>query len=375
MQLLQTLFGELVESKARQYKPNHRLVCLALTGSRSLKKVPRASIPEQLRPAVLAAATSSLKGGENSTPEEEFSSGETLVDAPAVSTLLMDDDMLPVTATGPDLADSPFEDKENLPPTEDEKLHNTPEPAIERLESLSPSRANKRKRSPSPAEKVTSEQLSVNRSSSAPVNQSRSAQISDLKMAEEAARQQDVTEAIDKVLFKIECAIAPESFEAETGEQLDRIKILFFGKMKYTWQGADGQSATKEESFANLIINVSSSVRTGLDLLFAPADIVLDNKPGSRYTTISKLPQVLQIMIQRGQYTKADGAYKDDSHVDIEEKIFLDQYADSDNVHLQQRREESWALKEELKTLEQQFKVLSNTLVSTYHYNSFLARY
>lgn len=67
----------------------------------------------------------------------------------------------------------------------------------------------------------------------------------------EFGAQQDVTEAISNVLFQLQCAIKAESID-ESGEQIDQIKRLFFGKLKATTTDKDGKARTKEEFFPTL---------------------------------------------------------------------------------------------------------------------------
>ncbi len=73
---------------------------------------------------------------------------------------------------------------------------------------------------------------------------------------EEYARQQDVTEVLNHVLFQLSCAIRPLGFDEE-GEQIDQIKHLFYGRTKQHIMSDDKEEA-KNDTFCSIIVRLFS---------------------------------------------------------------------------------------------------------------------
>ncbi|KAK9248574.1 hypothetical protein V1506DRAFT_452209 [Lipomyces tetrasporus] len=192
--------------------------------------------------------------------------------------------------------------------------------------------------------------------------------------------QQDVTECIDNVLFQIEAALKPYSTDAD-GEQIDLVKDLFYGKTKqtleigaaakasangelsYTYVNSDAVSVrTKEERFSHIIVDVAAGPRDIYDALGACFDVEtvrLDGHSARRYVTLTQLPPILQIQVQRVQYDREQGrVFKSNAPLTFDETIYLDRFMDSlpsdqlSGADLKKRREEVWGWKEELRRLE-----------------------
>ncbi|KAK9333250.1 hypothetical protein V1520DRAFT_271178 [Lipomyces starkeyi] len=196
--------------------------------------------------------------------------------------------------------------------------------------------------------------------------------------------QQDVTECIDNVLFQIEAALKPQNTDVD-GEQIDLVKDLFYGKTKQTLEiraaartSANGESSatggsllvrTKEERFSHIIVDVAAGPRDIYDALGACFDVEtvkLDGHPARRYVTLTQLPPILQIQVQRVQYDREQGrVFKSNAPLKFDSTIYLDRYMDclpSDQLKgadLKKRREEVWAWKEELQLLEKRKENLS----------------
>lgn len=169
-------------------------------------------------------------------------------------------------------------------------------------------------------------------------------------------KQQDVTECIGNVLFQLEAAIKPEEID-ENGEQIDIVKRLFYGKTKQTLTFPNSaETRIKEELFSHLLVNVAEGDRdiySALDSSFDIEQVDLEGREARRYLSISHLPPILQIQVQRVQFDRArSAAYKSNSHLKFDETIYLDRYIDTNNQDLKERREKSWQWKEELKILE-----------------------
>ncbi|KAK9367424.1 hypothetical protein V1509DRAFT_626600 [Lipomyces kononenkoae] len=200
--------------------------------------------------------------------------------------------------------------------------------------------------------------------------------------------QQDVTECIDNVLFQIEGAVKAKYTDAD-GEQIDLVKDLFYGKTKQTLEiGASATTATtnggsslgsgpvlvrtKEERFSHIIVDVAAGPRDIYDALGACFDVEtvkLDGHPARRYVTLTQLPPILQIQVQRVQYDREQGrVFKSNAPLKFDSTIYLDRYMDSlpsdllSGSDLNKRREEVWAWKEELQLLEKRKENLSTIL-------------
>ena len=163
---------------------------------------------------------------------------------------------------------------------------------------------------------------------------------------EEYARQQDVTEVLNHVLFQLSCAIKPTGFDEE-GEQIDQIKDLFYGKTKQHIMSEDKDEA-KNDRFCSIIVRIFSlpyDIYAALDGYFDVEEIA--NK--KRFLSISQLPPIFQIQIDRAGLDQK----KNNHHVELKETIYLDRYLEEEtNPALMERRQEAWNWKKELADLE-----------------------
>ncbi|KAK6352819.1 ubiquitin-specific protease ubp2 [Orbilia brochopaga] len=169
-------------------------------------------------------------------------------------------------------------------------------------------------------------------------------------------RQQDVTECIENVMFQLEAALRPKGHD-DDGEQLDIIKSLFYGKTQQTLEfSSPAETRLKEERFQHLIVDVAEPGRdiyTALDNHFDASTVELEGKQAQRYLSITALPAILQIQVQRVQFNReTKQPYKSNAPLTFGEKIFLDRYMATDDKALMARREQSWKWKEELDKLE-----------------------
>ena len=257
-----------------------------------------------------------------------------------------------------------LEDKENLPPSKEASTPaSTPEIALEPLAPASPSRANQMARPLSSVKEdgsgaEDSEKNGIiphpNRPPPVPPRPEMDPQASIQEQLEIGA-QQDVTEVIGNVLFQLQCAIKAEKIDAK-GEQIDMVKRLFYGKQKSNTINLQGITRTKEEFFSDIKINVSSQPRdmyAALDGAFDLQEVEVAGATERQYTTISTLPPVLQIHINRAQFDKEkQTTIKSDHHIEMKPTIYLDRYLHSTDPDLMKKRQECWAWKEQLAELE-----------------------
>jgi ubiquitin carboxyl-terminal hydrolase 25/28 len=124
----------------------------------------------------------------------------------------------------------------------------------------------------------------------------------------------------------------------------------------------------ESEFFSHLLVNVAEGDRdiySALDSSFDIEQVDLEGREARRYLSISHLPPILQIQVQRVQFDRArSAAYKSNSHLKFDETIYLDRYIDTDNQDLKERREKSWQWKEELKILERRKVSMTKTQVN-----------
>lgn len=188
--------------------------------------------------------------------------------------------------------------------------------------------------------------------------------VSDINMF---GRQQDVTECIGNVMFQTEAAVKPVHID-ENGEQIDLVKDYFYGKTKQTLAFPNSaETRTKEEMFSHLLVNVSEGdcdLYTALDNSFDIERVDLEGREATRHLSISHLPPVLQIQVQRVQFDREKGAaYKSNAHLSFPETLFMDRYLDNDDAGLMARREETWNWKQTLKELVERKADLLQTTV------------
>jgi len=114
--------------------------------------------------------------------------------------------------------------------------------------------------------------------------------------------QQDVTEVVGNVVFRLQCAIKAESIEEGTGEQIDRIRDTFYGA-NATYTQKSQILEKKVESWANLIIYPDPvgprDIYAALDVTFDMQMVEVENMQTRQYSSIAKLPPILQMHIQR----------------------------------------------------------------------------
>lgn len=401
---LQSLFNSMITSPVDKVTPEVELARLTLLSSPNEADFRRRSTISGHRPSLgeisgrpvqgplpapIPEATSEevgmaaepmpgLMNGTHNEGDEDQSSDDTLVGNGA-----LDDtkDLVMVDINGTDLQEQQqgiLDDKENLPPTKVFERYATPEAALVPLGESSSSRTNEQncceephqrchKTSCEKPERVTNAVVfsPPDRPPPIPPRPETENQRTAIQEAEYGA-QQDVTEVIANVLFQLQCAIKAESVD-ETGEQIDEIKKLFYGKQKSYLSNREGTLRAKEQFISNIVIDVASGPRDiydALDGAYDVQEVELEGGKAPQYTTISQIPPILQILVQRVQYDQEKGSsFKSVNHLDFKETIYMDRYMDFLEDDLIQRRRESWEWKKELKRLEFRKAELTTTEV------------
>ncbi|ETN37308.1 uncharacterized protein HMPREF1541_08299 [Cyphellophora europaea CBS 101466] len=164
---------------------------------------------------------------------------------------------------------------------------------------------------------------------------------------EEYARQQDVTEVIAHCLFQFSCAIRGTGVDA-SGEQLDEVHDTFFGQNVI--HTVPEKEAPAPIQFNNIITRVANKPKDVYDALDSELDLTEREGGSKAFISISRLPPIFSMALDRVAWDKtAKRPMKQDDHVQIPERIYLDRYLEAEpNSNLMERRKQSWAMKSEL---------------------------
>uniref|UniRef100_A0A060T713 ubiquitinyl hydrolase 1 n=1 Tax=Blastobotrys adeninivorans TaxID=409370 RepID=A0A060T713_BLAAD len=177
-------------------------------------------------------------------------------------------------------------------------------------------------------------------------------------------RQQDVTECIENVLFQIEAASDPTGVE-EDGEQVDIVKELFYGTTKQVLENADngGNRREKTERFSSLLVDVAEGPRDmydALDSYFGEDIVSLDGISTRRSVTISKLPPILQIQVQRVQFDRVNfRPFKSLALLKFDEIMYADRYLFTTDPDMIAKRRQVWAWKVEINDIKSRLSLLT----------------
>lgn len=171
-------------------------------------------------------------------------------------------------------------------------------------------------------------------------------------------RQQDVTECIENVLFQLEAAVKGDSVD-EDGEQDDLVKRLFYGQTKQVLQPINDTATSKRrektERFLSLLVDVADGPRDlydALDSYFGHDLVSLSDGDAMRSLTISKLPPLLQIQVQRVQFDRNLGRpFKSLAVLNFDEVVYMDRYIDTDDEVVNAKRMEVFKWREERRML------------------------
>lgn len=159
--------------------------------------------------------------------------------------------------------------------------------------------------------------------------------------------QQDVTEVIGNVLFRMSCAIKPVSIDsANYGEQIDSVRDTFYGSNTLHINKGGTYQKSREE-WNNIIVYPApqgiSSIYDALDVVYDEQMVSLEGSETNAYTTLSKLPPVLHIQIQRTSFDKVlQQASKNRNQVVFDETIYMDRYLEDEKALIRRQEESKW---------------------------------
>lgn len=113
---------------------------------------------------------------------------------------------------------------------------------------------------------------------------------------------------------------------------------------------------SKEERWSDIKVDVATGSRdiySAIDGAFDVQKISVGNSVAEQFGSISKLPPILQIQVQRVQFDPVKkSSFKSTHHLELLETIYLDRYMDTEYPDLMNRRRQVWEWKNTLKMLE-----------------------
>jgi ubiquitin carboxyl-terminal hydrolase 25 len=129
---------------------------------------------------------------------------------------------------------------------------------------------------------------------------------------------------------------------------------LFYGH--FIWKYLKTEAEDNDEAFSFINISLAGKpkdINAGLDSAFAIDSLILNGNRTKRYRTITKLPPVFQIYLQRQDFdqTRQDTVINK-HHIQLNNVIYLDRFMTLSSPELQSLREKSWKIDNALEKLE-----------------------
>ncbi|EME77564.1 uncharacterized protein MYCFIDRAFT_114189, partial [Pseudocercospora fijiensis CIRAD86] len=184
-----------------------------------------------------------------------------------------------------------------------------------------------------------------------------------LEKAQEKARlQQDVTEALDLVMFRLRAGMTPKG-EDSRGEQIDDLAQIFKITLAST-SVKDGEASTPDPEFDSsirtLVPNETTDIYNLLDGVF---DLQPSGSEGVEvYKSLTTIPPLFQINISRINWDAATGSTtKSDACVKLPDELYLDRYCDHINEQVLPRRKACWGWRRQLHALRKEQRSLTKT--------------
>ena len=188
-------------------------------------------------------------------------------------------------------------------------------------------------------------------------------QQTNLSKAEEAARQQqDVTEVMDEILFRLRAAIKPKGVDARE-EQLDLFRDIFDIRISEKTFVDSSNPTTSDDYAINILLNIPhapTDIYSALDEVFDLQVIDHGGKKVRQYKTIANLPPILQINIPRNTYDPVlKRGVKVEFKMHLEDTLYMDRYVDKPGSDIMELRQQCWDWRKRLQAMEAEKQVLS----------------
>lgn len=179
-------------------------------------------------------------------------------------------------------------------------------------------------------------------------------------------RQNDVSEAMDNVIFQIESALddskIPKPSPAPTlaGQPCSFVQSLFYGTSLSTleFESDSDVKRTKEETFGYQLVDVAkdgNDLYDGLDAAFTPSIVEVEGKKARRQDILTQLPPILQIQLQRVQFDRTTSrVYKSNAYMPFPQTLRMGRYlsAEGRSSEFANKQSRSGELRSELTKLQ-----------------------
>jgi ubiquitin carboxyl-terminal hydrolase 25/28 len=130
---------------------------------------------------------------------------------------------------------------------------------------------------------------------------------------------------------------------------------LFYGRTR-SYITTAGGTRSKEERWCDIKVDVAGGSRdiyAAIDGAFDVQKISVENGEAEQYGSITNIPPILQIQVQRVQFDPVKkSSFKSTNHLDLLQLIYMDRYMDTTKPEVINRRRQSWEWKRKLKSLE-----------------------
>jgi len=130
---------------------------------------------------------------------------------------------------------------------------------------------------------------------------------------------------------------------------------LFYGQTR-SYISTEQGTRSKDERWCDIKVDVAGGSRdiyAAIDGAFDAQKISVENTEAEQFGSITRLPPILQIQVQRVQFdTVKKRSFKSIHHLDLLETIYMDRYMDTSKPEIVNRRRQCWEWKSALKSLE-----------------------
>lgn len=114
--------------------------------------------------------------------------------------------------------------------------------------------------------------------------------------------------------------------------------------------------------------NGSRDIYSAIDGAFDVQKISVENAEAEQFGSITRLPPILQIQVQRVQFDAVKKtSFKSTHHLDLLKTIYMDRYMDTKKPEIVNKRRQCWEWKSSLRTLEARRVELLRKLVRNRH--------
>lgn len=97
----------------------------------------------------------------------------------------------------------------------------------------------------------------------------------------------------------------------------------------------------------------SRDIYAAIDGAFDVQKISVENGEAEQYGSITNIPPILQIQVQRVQFDPVKkSSFKSTNHLELRDVIYMDRYMDTTKPEVMNRRRQCWEWKGKLKSLE-----------------------